>query len=85
MTECDLIEELAAVEHERWAHWQSYLHSQGVRQDDGSIVICKDLVRRWERQISTHYSQLSEKEKQADRDQVSRVIPLIKRYISGLR
>ena len=33
-----LIEELAAVEHERWSHWQRYVHSKALRQPDGSLL-----------------------------------------------
>ena len=73
----DLIEELAAIEHERWAHWQRYLHSQGSMRGDGSIVLPADLVARWERQIATRYDELSEEEKQSDREQVMKYLPLI--------
>jgi hypothetical protein len=72
-----LIETLAAVEHERWSHWQRYMHGKCVRQPDGSLVIPADLVRRWQEQIDTPYAGLSEKEKESDREQVRRYVPLI--------
>jgi hypothetical protein len=74
-----LIETLAAVEHERWSHWQRYVHQHGVSQLDGSLVIPADLVLRWEKQINTPYSELSEKEKESDREQVRKYMPLIVR------
>lgn len=74
----DLIEQLAAIEHERWAHWQKYLHSQCVENDDGSLTIPANLVARWEVQIAKPYDELSEKEKDSDREQVSKYLPLIK-------
>jgi hypothetical protein len=73
----DVIETLAAVEHERWSHWQRYMHERGVRQLDGSLLIPADLVRRWQKQIETPYSELTEQEKDSDREQVRRYIPLI--------
>jgi hypothetical protein len=72
-----LIEKLAAVEHERWSHWQRYMHERGVGQPDGSLLIPADLVRRWQKQIDTPYTQLSEKEKESDREQVRKYMPLI--------
>jgi hypothetical protein len=75
-----LIEELAAVEHERWAHWQEYVHQQCEPLADGSLVIPAHLVSRWQKQIETPYQQLSEKEKQSDREQVERVLPILARY-----
>lgn len=72
-----LVEELAALEHERWAHWQRYLHNQGYRGSDGALVLPAALVERWERQIATAYSDLSEQEKESDREQVQRYLPLI--------
>lgn len=73
----DLIEELADVEHERWSHWQRYLHSKCERAHDGSLVIPAHLVDRWESQMNTPYSALSEEEKESDREQVRRYLPII--------
>ena len=74
----ELIEKLAAIEHERWAHWQRYVHSKCVPQgDDGALLIPGELVRRWQAQIETPYSALPEKEKESDREQVRRYLPLI--------
>lgn len=70
-----LIEELAAIEHARWAHWQRYVHSSCERQPDGSLIIPKELVRRWELQIETGYSDLSPEEKASDREQVMKYLP----------
>ncbi|MGW1362930.1 hypothetical protein ACWCQP_36675 [Streptomyces chartreusis] len=72
-----MIESLASVEHERWAHWQRYLHSRCVRDHDGSLKIPAELVQRWESQMNTPYSELSEKEKESDREQVRRYLPII--------
>jgi hypothetical protein len=77
-----LTEALAAIEHERWAHWQAYVHSQGVREPDGRLVLPAELVARWERQIATPYASLSENEKKSDRDQVARYLPLIAQHLT---
>ena len=73
----ELTEHLAAIEHERWSHWQRYLHSKGQRQPDGSIVLPPQLVERWEKQMATAYADLSEKEKDSDREQVRKYLPTI--------
>ena len=72
-----ILEDLAAIEHERWSLWQSYLHSQGTRQPDGSLNLPAALVARWERQVQTPYERLTDAEKQSDRDQVRRYLPTI--------
>jgi hypothetical protein len=77
-----VLEWWAAIEHERWSHWQRYMHSKGVRQSDGSLNLPADLVARWDRQLSTPYAQLDEPEKESDREQVRRYLPLI---LSALR
>jgi hypothetical protein len=72
-----VVEWLAAIEHERWAHWQKYVHDHCERQEDGSLVIPAALVARWETQIETPYAYLSEQEKSSDRVQVLRYLPVI--------
>ncbi len=72
-----LLEPLAAIEHERWARWQRYMHDSGQLQADGSLLIPAALVQHWERQIATPYAALSESEKESDREQVHHVIKLI--------
>ena len=72
-----LIEKLAAVEHERWSRWQRYVHSKCTRQSDGSLLLPAELVARWEKQIATKYAELDEMEKESDREQVRRYLPLI--------
>jgi hypothetical protein len=72
-----LMETLAGVEHERWSHWQRYMHSKCERKSDGSLMIPPELVDQWERQIATSYADLSEAEKESDRDQVRRYLPII--------
>ncbi len=73
----ELMEELAAIEHERWAHWQRYVHSQCVPGGDGSLTIPAGLVLRWTEQITTAYADLTEAEKESDREQVRRYLPAI--------
>ncbi len=72
-----LTEILADVEHERWSHWQRYLHSMCERNSDGSLVIPVNLVKKWELQMNTPYSELSESEKESDREQVRLYLPII--------
>jgi hypothetical protein len=72
-----LVDELAAIEHDRWAHWQRYMHNKAHKQSDGSLVVPADLVDRWQRQIDTPYSELTEKERESDREQVRKYLPLI--------
>ena len=77
----DLLEHLAAIEHDRWSKWQKYVHNKGVRQPDGSIVIPAEFVERWDRQIATSYENLSEIEKESDREQVHDYIHVIKKAL----
>jgi hypothetical protein len=72
-----VMELLAAVEHERWSHWQRYLHSQCVPAEDGSLVIPAALVSKWTRQMSTAYADLTEVERESDREQVRKYLPMI--------
>jgi hypothetical protein len=77
-----LLQELAAVEHERWSHWQQYMHEQGHRQPDGSLTLPAELVSRWDKQIQTAYSDLSPAEQKSDQEQVQRYLPVLIRALT---
>ena len=67
------MEKFASLEHERWAKWQKYMHSKFIedsRENSEYVCLPKELFQRWERQINTPYSELSEQEKESDREQV---------------
>ncbi len=72
-----LLEELASIEHERWSHWQRYMHKKATRNPDGSLTLPAALVAHWERLIATPYTQLTEVERESDREQVRRYLPMI--------
>lgn len=79
-----IIEKLAAVEHERWSHWQRYVHENGRLNVDGSLTIPSALVLRWSRQMDTPYEMLSDDEKESDREQVRRYWDVLKEALSSM-
>lgn len=79
----NILDELAAKEHQRWSHWQSYLHSVCIKCEDGSLRIPPELVQKWEHQIQTDYKDLSESEKESDKEQVRKYLPLIISALTG--
>jgi hypothetical protein len=83
VTEHELIERLADKEHASWARWMDYLFSKCWKDGNGCMVIQEALVDQWQRQIDTPYAQLSEQEKQSDRNEVAHILPIIKEYVNG--
>jgi hypothetical protein len=79
----ELIEQLASKEHASWSHWMKYLFSVCESQPDGSVTIPAHLVERWQKQLATPYEQLTEKEKQSDRNRVTYILPIIEVYHAG--
>lgn len=78
----ELTEELAAIEHDRWSSWQRFMHGKCFKHLDGSLTIPADLVEKWNRQMNTSYADLTEKEKESDREQVYRYLPLVESFIA---
>lgn len=76
--EREFVEAGAALEHERWARWQTYVFSRCARNLDGSMTMCREDVERWQRQIETPYNQLSETEKESDRKESGLYLPLVR-------
>jgi len=58
-----LREMLAALEHDQWAHWTRYMLAN----------LTPENIERWKRQVETPYSELSEKEKDSDREWADKV------------
>ena len=77
----ELKEKLAAIEHERWADWQKWVHSRAYLDWDaeGNTIYCfkQEQISAWDKQITTPYSELSDREKASDMEQVDRYWPLI--------
>jgi len=61
------LEDVAALEHEQWAHWTRYMLDN----------LTPENVKRWRRQIDTPYAELSDAEKMSDRVWALRVINLV--------
>ena len=78
--EKEFIEKGADLEHERWAGWQKYLFSKSEWTRNG-YLIPKELCKRWQRQIDTPYRKLSEQEKESDRKEVRKYLPMIRELI----
>lgn len=76
----EFVEEGARLEHSRWAGWQRYLHSKCLEMNfEGKkyVYFPVELYDRWEKQIETSYFELSEEEKESDRKEVRKYLPLI--------
>jgi hypothetical protein len=66
----EIIEELADLEHEQWGHWTEYM-----------LDNLTDInIKKWKKQIKTSYSELSEKEKDSDREWAEKVLNIINKY-----
>lgn len=76
----ELKEKLAAMEHERWADWQKWVHDKCVEHSNGEgkwVCFPSEDFTHWQRLIETPYAELSDFEKDADRKEVGRYLPLI--------
>jgi hypothetical protein len=64
----DLLEQLAALEHEQWARWTEHMLNN----------LTPDNIARWQRQIATPYASLSEQEKESDREWARKILALLR-------
>ena len=76
----DIREKFAEYAHDAWSGWMKYLFRKSTLNDDGTVTIPKWAVDRWQRQASTAYKDLSEKEKDNDRDEADFMFEIIKKY-----
>jgi hypothetical protein len=73
----ELIEQLAAIEHQRWADWQGYFFSKLQRTEAGDLIVPAGYVAALQKLIDTPYAELSEEQKENDRREVRRYLHLI--------
>ena len=73
----ETIEQLAAIEHERWADWMRYFLGKCEPYSDDSLHIPAGYVAALQRLIDTPYAELSEEQKENDRREVRRYLHLV--------
>ncbi|MEL6222923.1 MAG: hypothetical protein AAFR31_09815 [Cyanobacteria bacterium J06627_8] len=62
-----LREKLAELEHQQWAHWTRYMLDN----------LTPENVERWRQQIDIPYANLSDTEKESDRQWADKVLALL--------
>ena len=65
------MEALASIEHDRWARWHIYAKNNWTPEN----------IIRWDRQAETKYQDLTEEEKEKDRQEVRNYLWVIKNAI----
>jgi hypothetical protein len=77
-----LREKLAELAHNQWVGWMNYLFSQCEINIHGHCVIPQWANERWHRQVATRYADLSEVEKDSDRNEADRFLAVFSAHIS---
>lgn len=69
-------EKLAALCHEQWSGWMKHLFSKCLSGWDNpkELVVPAWAVERWSRQLTASYDELSEAEKDSDREEADRIL-----------
>lgn len=82
--EKEFVEKGAALEHERWARWQNYLHSFLTWNNDIQMwTLPHEKKEWWDSEIRTPYHMLNEIQKESDRKEVRTYLPLIRSILSS--
>jgi hypothetical protein len=71
MSEHDLREKLAELEHRQWAHWYRYMVANLTPENS----------ERWDQQAATPYALLSETEKNSDRGWADKVLEIVRPHL----
>ena len=70
----ELVEFLADYAHGAWSDWMKYMFGKSTINADGTCTIPAGLVQRWQRQMNTFYADLSETEKESDRNEARMIL-----------
>ena len=88
----NLLEDLAELEHQQWAHWTKYMLDRLAQLEaklDGNAPYkayfeLSQQKQDWRRQIATPYSELTEKEKDSDRSWASKSLEITAKRLAEL-
>lgn len=70
-------EMVADLCHKIWCDWMVYVFSEClVDMKDGTMIIPAWAVKKWNRQLQTHYLDLSDEEQESDRIEARKFIEL---------
>ena len=84
----EIIDNFANAQHEIWSHWMKYLFTQGWEQPDGTFKIKSIQVEKWKKQMTTSFVELSEEEKESDRNVIKEflqdsILKLVEQAVSA--
>jgi len=82
----ELIELIADFMNEQWGHWMQYLYSKleecYIKDDNEYVqVITPTDYFHWQKQMNTPYAELSEKEKDSDREWARKLLEVLTKYL----
>ena len=83
----EVVEALSDVQHDIWSHWMQHQFSRFHESPcaDGApgfwFSVHPDDAGRWKRQMETPYEDLTEKEKDSDRDQAEKVLKVLRKRL----
>ena len=88
----NLLEDLAELEHQQWAHWTKYMLDRLAQLEaklDGNAPYkayfeLSQQKQDWRRQIATPYSELTEKEKDSDRSWASKSLEITAKQLDAI-
>lgn len=72
-----MLNKIADLQHEIWSHWMRYLFEVSLQNEDGTVTIPADKVKRWKRQMRVKYLDLSDDEQKSDLEQARKVLNIV--------
>jgi hypothetical protein len=78
----ELTNKMAWLVHDIWSRWMKYLFAQCVVNEDGSVTIPADKVKRWTRQMNSDYEALPASEQLSDIDLAHEYIAILDEWIA---
>ena len=78
MNDDELVEKLAELEHKRWSNWQTLCHK--ILRERCPSEAMEKVLARWDKQIAMDYKDLSEREKEMDREEARKTLEVLSRH-----